>query len=312
MDVSERVLVAVVTRPRLELLGDCIDSLAASGVATGSSPFDLVVVENGGRASAVEELLSVRSIAGEVVTCTQVGIPFARNAALDLAQARGHRGLLFIDDDQRVTAEALGVLWTAIRAAPEHRLLKCMVGGPRTFQPRGGREPSATGTGGLYIPASIYSGPDGQRFLETWPSDGGTDGEFTARAVRAGARISLLAGCEVIEVVHSGRERFRRRVWSAARRRQTSLLIQHLHFDRPLTRRRRRRLLVRALRGIPAAVGAPRSDLLARVLADALTAAGLAIREYSPPYVVRLFPPDGPLRAGRPHRGGGRRQGTPR
>ena len=296
MDRSQQILIAVVTEPRFDLLGGCLSSILEATASTTGRKYSVLVVENSEQWQRTADFVAEYSNEITVIGCYRRGIPFARNAALEFAEDEGFGGVFFVDDDQEIASKTLDLLRLAVEESDWLDFFKANV-----IRDRGRRDLvrdgdiPATGTGGLFIPRAFFAGDRCERFLETWPSDGGTDTELTLRASTSGFRIRMLAQCEINERTHSGREGMLKSIWRSARRHQTWALVSHLHLGKQLSRRRRLKLFGRAVQLLPSVVTTGSSSSSAKLVANFCTAVGLAINEYSSPYVSRIFGKESPF-----------------
>ena len=108
------VAIAVATRNRPAMLKKCLGSFLALKIPDGVT-INYLIVEN-------NEILTMTSIINEFVRHLapphsaellhepELGIPFARNRALDSATARKCRWLIFVDDDETVDSQWLSNL----------------------------------------------------------------------------------------------------------------------------------------------------------------------------------------------------------
>ena len=108
------IVVAVATRNRPVMLQKCLESFLSMEVPFGIT-VDYLIVEN-------NEALTMKSIVDrfasqlayphsvELLHEPELGIPFARNRALDAAAARQSRWLIFVDDDETVDHQWLSKL----------------------------------------------------------------------------------------------------------------------------------------------------------------------------------------------------------
>lgn len=105
MNSSVYICVGVITRNRPEMIKSLLDSYRNMTIPEGAR-VDFLIVENGERASLNSIVEDFRKeINGPDVHYLleeNLGIPFARNRALDFALARGHDYLTFVDDDEVV------------------------------------------------------------------------------------------------------------------------------------------------------------------------------------------------------------------
>jgi succinoglycan biosynthesis protein ExoM len=96
------VAICVCTRRRPKMLRACLDSLIAQTPPEGWA-IALIVVENDDNpccANIVADFQKRAPYLIEYFNETEVGIPFARNAAIESVQALGSEWIAFIDDDE--------------------------------------------------------------------------------------------------------------------------------------------------------------------------------------------------------------------
>jgi glycosyltransferase involved in cell wall biosynthesis len=100
-----KICIGVVTRNRPAMLAELLDTFASMH-KPDNAEIHFIVVENndvltvGGVVDAVRAKLQPSAVT--VAVETQRGIPFARNAVLDIALNSGADYLTFVDDDERV------------------------------------------------------------------------------------------------------------------------------------------------------------------------------------------------------------------
>lgn len=108
------VAVAVATRNRAVMLGKCLESFLSMEVPLGVTVTYLIVENNG--ALTMNPIVDGFAInlahphSVELLHEPELGIPFARNRALDAAAVRKCRWLIFVDDDETVDPKWLSKL----------------------------------------------------------------------------------------------------------------------------------------------------------------------------------------------------------
>ena len=204
---SEHIAVCICTRERPQMLERIIRSYAQlhhpAGVAVS-----LVIIENDS-APACEGV--VRQLATElgieVHYCHEprLGIPCARNRALDEAQSLGASHLAFADDDEWFQPDWLLAFWRCRETLGQDAVLQGPVvsvlppGVPEYYAAfyYTGRHPTGTAlekcaTNNVLMPLDLIC-RHGLRFDESRPLAGGEDTIFFRQAYRAG--VAMLA-CE--------------------------------------------------------------------------------------------------------------------
>jgi glycosyltransferase involved in cell wall biosynthesis len=214
------------------MLRACLESLIRQRVPEDVL-LSIVVVEND-EASAckriVEELAAVAD-APPIAYAHEprLGIPIARNRALELALAQDPDWIAFIDDD-----EVAPVDWVARFAAASRMLEADVLHGPveahadasgetvvpRKRRPSGERLKTAA-TNNTLMRARLVREGAGElslRFNEAMRFSGGSDNDFFSRAVALGAVIRWVDDNIVRETVPASRQTFR---WMLERNRRT-------------------------------------------------------------------------------------------
>lgn len=198
-----KALIAVCTCLRPDLLRKCLQSLCEMEVPAGWQCLVAVIDnDNAGSAKPVfEEFAGVSTLEFLYHCENQRGIPFARNAAIDIARQHAVEALIFIDDDEWVEKTWLQQL-TSYSAAHDH---KAIISGfvvehlpqqtPTHIKNQFGRKKRSTGTrlytcatNNVLIPLALIHSMD-LRFDQSNPLAGGTDTLFFQAASEQGALI---------------------------------------------------------------------------------------------------------------------------
>jgi succinoglycan biosynthesis protein ExoM len=229
----ETVLLAIATRGRPVLLGECLRSLEHVQVPPGVA-FEVLVVDNnpGGDALPVVEVASERAqLTLSYVHVPETGIVMARNRAIEEALARGVDALAYVDDDNVLDAswleESLRVvdeLGGDVVIGPSRKLFPegTPAWFPRIFPswnrptgilPQEGYANVATTCNVLF--RSHLVGEWGLRFLEEFNLGGGEDTTFFCMARDHGAVTVWAEGAGVTETVPPSRVNLR---WFLQRR----------------------------------------------------------------------------------------------
>ncbi|MCB1498657.1 MAG: glycosyltransferase family 2 protein [Bauldia sp.] len=130
---SPHIVVAAPTCRRPKMLGDLLESFARmEPPATGSVTF--LIVDNGPDAPVADVVAAFGARSGldlRYALETEAGIPFARNRALDEAEAIGADFVAFVDDDEFVAPD-----WMLRLAAHQQAKGSHLVGGPVRLAPQ--------------------------------------------------------------------------------------------------------------------------------------------------------------------------------
>lgn len=220
-DTSAQQLVAVCicTRARPRMMRRCLKSvirqhLPGRGIA-------IVVIDNDPAASAravFAECLPSPTSSQVYAHCTEVGIPIARNAALDIALELDADCIVFIDDDEVAPPGWLEALCDAMAQSGAHALqgnvrqmpagsdLEAVVipSSPMTWE-----DDESLATNNVIFNADLVRPPLCLRFDESMRFSGGSDREFFMRAHKRGAKIVRAYGADVLEELAVGRETLR-------------------------------------------------------------------------------------------------------
>jgi GT2 family glycosyltransferase len=233
------ITVAVCTRDRAALLGDCLDSLLA---VPGAAELDVLVVDNDPPDDATRDVVTAHPGVRRVVE-RRPGLDFARNRAL--AEARG-KVVAFLDDDVIVDRGWLGGLREALGEHPGAGIVTGLVlpfeletAAQVAFERRGGfrrgvrklhwcgdSEPGnpfyPVGAGIFGAGANMVVRRDLVRALGGFdealdtgpPLPGGGDLDIFQRVARSGAPIVYEPSLLVFHRHRAGHDQLRRQYWS--------------------------------------------------------------------------------------------------
>ena len=218
---SEHIAVCICTRERPQMLERIIRSYAQlhhpAGVAVS-----LVIIENDSAPACegvVQQLAAELGI--EVHYCHEprLGIPCARNRALDEAQSLGASHLAFADDDEWFQTDWLLAFWRCRETLGQDAVLKGPVVSvlpdelPAYYaqfyyarRPATGTRLETCATNNVLIPLSFIQRHQ-LRFDEARPFAGGSDTIFFNRAVRKGMVILACQEAFIYEEVTADRGR---------------------------------------------------------------------------------------------------------
>ncbi|RIA56041.1 glycosyltransferase family 2 protein [Dichotomicrobium thermohalophilum] len=219
--VSEHMCVTVCTRERPQMLMACLRSVLPQLEASAAKT-SLVVVENDDRprnrgGGGFDLAHQHPSVHVEYRLEPELGIPFARNTAVETALALGADWIFFIDDDEEACDGWFEAHLAAIRAwdaemfrgpvkyiypddQPEWLRMPEFDGGPT------GSVVKAAYTGNLAAKACIFAGDGlGLRFSSQFRFSGGEDVDFSRRAVANGACVRWVREAIVSEVQDGNR-----------------------------------------------------------------------------------------------------------
>lgn len=204
-----RVVVTLCTRQRPRMLRDCLDSLISQRIPDDVS-LAIVVVENNESEACrgiVEELAAQPGVPRLTYAHQpHIGIPIARNRALDLALKQNPDWIAFIDDDEVAYPEwiasfahAAKMLEADVLQGPVERVdagpdagrvvRDIHIAADRKRRPTGTRLKVAA-TNNTMMRASLARADGlGLRFDESLRFTGGSDTEFFARAAKCGVVI---------------------------------------------------------------------------------------------------------------------------
>ena len=223
------IVLTICTRQRRELFRDCLASVIAEPVPDGLG-FAVVVVENDETrdcAAMVEEIGACAPFSLHYVHEPRLGIPIARNRAVEMALDLGADWIGFIDDDEQLIpgwlsamTEAIGTLDADV-VTGESR--------PRPVVPfpdwlpehiinpyETGERLHTAATNNTLVRATLFQADGlGLRFDENLRFTGGEDTDFFLRARQKGARIVWTAAAPVIETWPAHRLRLRWHLYRA-------------------------------------------------------------------------------------------------
>lgn len=229
-----RIVLAVLTRDRPQMLQSCLDAVAAMAPPPECET-TLVVIDNG---SAPDALARNRAAVGarvgvfaaRLISEPTPGIPAARNRALDAAEAADADALAFLDDDQTAQPDWLCVLtrvWSetgadAVKSGVDWRFDP--PGRHRDQFPSDFDDPSAAlresglrslATNGVLIGRRLWRDM-GLRFDERFAHCGGEDTLFFTKAAARGANLVLTRETRATERCPAAKQRsgwLLRRAW---------------------------------------------------------------------------------------------------
>lgn len=212
-----RIAVALTTRKRPEMLGQCLSSMLALKIPDAA--ISLIVVENDVKELSADIVDSFRQTIPfpiHYVLETTSGIPFARNRAIDEALKLEADWLVFIDDDETVDPD-----WLLELLASAKKYQADVVHGRVIYQypeddkwahlseknfiykhRQDGKSVHSAATNNVIINARLFK-PDGLglRFDNALKFSGGSDTDFFNRARIKGARLVYGAKAIVYETV---------------------------------------------------------------------------------------------------------------
>jgi succinoglycan biosynthesis protein ExoM len=178
-----RVVLAVCTRERPRMLARCLSSIAILHVPDDTD-LSIVVIENTREATTTTKQC-VAQHGFNYIHEPRLGIPFARNAAIDYASKSEADALLFLDDDQTVPPEWLLTMLQAWRTTGVG-IVNCVL--KWEFEESRHQKyfsAGSTGTGGCLISRPIF---EALRFDEGIGHGGGSDIAFFGAARTLGAK----------------------------------------------------------------------------------------------------------------------------
>lgn len=161
----------------------------------------------------VSDASSASEVAIEYYLQREIGIPFARNMAIDIALQKSADWLGFIDDDERVDPNWLTAMMDAARRFDADVLTGPVAFTYETSRPhwydgdvetprRTGDRLKTAATNNTLIRRSVIAGDGlGLRFQEERRFSGGEDTDFFYRAVDGGASLRWVAEAVVYEKV---------------------------------------------------------------------------------------------------------------
>ncbi|MDV7142728.1 glycosyltransferase [Tropicimonas sp. TH_r6] len=216
--MGDRIVVATVTRNRPVMLGRLLDSLARI-TPPEDTELDFIVVENAETLSLAPPAATLPGPL-HLLNEPELGIPFARNRALDSALEMGADWLVFVDDDETVRPDWLAELHAgAVRAgadlaagpvvpvAPDGALTRSeqamMDYYTRMAEERQTRMAAQMAPRDLptnnWICRLAAAREVGLRFDEALRMTGGSDTRLSRQAVEAGLRTGWIAAAVVEE-----------------------------------------------------------------------------------------------------------------
>ncbi len=222
--MGDRIVVATVTRNRPVMLGRLLHSLARINAPMGTE-LTFLVVENAAELSLAPPDVALPGPL-HLLNEPELGIPFARNRALDTALELGADWLVFVDDDETVRPDWLAELHAGaagggidlaagpvVPVAPEGKLTggeQAMMG----YYERMAEERQAR-MSGQALPRDLPTNnwicrlssarTAGLRFDEALRMTGGSDTRFSRQAVEAGLKTGWIATAIVEEEMPSAR-----------------------------------------------------------------------------------------------------------
>lgn len=242
INTERSVAVCVCTRSRPQLLRACLNSLIAQKPPAGWQ-VSLLVVENDSAARSEAIYAEARTRASwlfamEYVLETEIGIPFARNRALDSVSAMKTDWIAFIDDDEVAEADWLA----AMCAAAERSGIDGVQGPVRRVYPDEApdwlrREPLRVLPSGAPLDSVATGNVMFRRILadrvgcfDTWfRFSGGEDRDFFFRAIDSGAHIIWEQSAVVSTTLVPSRMTLR---WQLAHSFRTALMSNQIRLRR--------------------------------------------------------------------------------
>ncbi len=223
------IVLTICTRQRHEMFRDCLASVIAEPIPD-SLAFAVVVVENDETrdcATIVEEIGACAPFLLHYVHEPRLGIPIARNRAVETALDLGAEWIGFIDDDEQLKPGWLSAMTEAIGTLDADVVqgeVRARPGGPSPdWLPEHISNPYETGkrliyaaTNNTLVRAALFRADGlGLRFDENLRFTGGSDTDFFLRARQKGARIVWTAAAPVIETWPAHRLRLRWHLYRA-------------------------------------------------------------------------------------------------
>ncbi len=223
----QKLVFAVCTRNRPELLKRCIATVMHLDIPVGCT-VEVAIIDNSETATMRENNSNIletlpKTLPSTILHESRLGIPFARNRALDHALATNADALVFLDDDQTVPhdwlttvmavaqEESADVVKTGVTfvfegdmTLAEHftRHNECI---PRPVRVRGVRYIS---TNGVWISAGLYR-DTGLRFDDRLGFLGCDDTAFFLEAYRRGANMVVTSEVYAQEIVLGDKQNLR-------------------------------------------------------------------------------------------------------
>ena len=221
------LVIAICTRNRPVMLADCLSSVAALHTPS-QGDLAIVVVDN---SEARNMRLSNQRTADTafenraftILYEDQLGIPFARNRAVEFAVERGAEALVFLDDDQTVPPDWLEVMASVWREegadAVKSSVCWRFEGEGRYREYFESREPE-TGpdgrlrdialfaTNGVLIDRKVFA-EWGLRFDPSYGLMGGSDGDYSFRSHANGGKHVMTSETQACEFCPASKQTLR-------------------------------------------------------------------------------------------------------
>ena len=203
------------------MLRACLDSLIAQVPPEGWA-IALIVVENDDGPRCFDIVAEVKKSAPysvEYVNETELGIPFARNAAIEASRALGAEWVAFIDDDEvaepdwlvrlcgRAQQDGVDVIQGPIRYEYPPGTPDWLLRWPLMRRENGQVLRTAATNNVMFRRTLTEEVGLGLRFDPSFRFTGGSDGDFFTRATQRGARIVWEQSAAVSETVPQSRLR---------------------------------------------------------------------------------------------------------
>ena len=213
------IVVCVCTLDRPEGLGRCLRSILRQDLPKHAGNLHIVVADNSTHARERDAMLALKADGAAITYVHEPirGIPYARNAALRVANDLRPVWIAFIDDDEVASPGWLArmlEIGESKRVDVVHGECLTMDGADIENVAAAWRVPSAVGpvksvrkaaTNNVLLRGWLVSRPVALRF-DTGMHFGGSDGEFFMRAVDRGAAIVHTREAPVFEERHAERE----------------------------------------------------------------------------------------------------------
>jgi succinoglycan biosynthesis protein ExoM len=203
------------------MLRACLDSLVAQVPPEGWA-IALIVVENDDGPRCFDIVAEVKKSAPysvEYVNETELGIPFARNAAIEASRALGAEWVAFIDDDEvaepdwlvrlceRAEQDGVDVIQGPLRYEYPPGTPDWLPRRPLMRRENGQVLRTAATNNVMFRRTLTEEAGLGLRFDPSFRFTGGSDGDFFTRATQRGARIVWEQSAVVSEIVPQSRLR---------------------------------------------------------------------------------------------------------
>jgi succinoglycan biosynthesis protein ExoM len=259
--VQPRILIAVCTCQREAQLAICLNSIVRQALPLDWT-VELLVVENGAAGNALSIVNEARKTAAFEILYEQealLGIPFARNRALEIANSRDCDWMIFIDDDEIADDDWLLNYAGALKNYPADvihgkviyqfpasdnwaHLLERNASNDKRID---GKVVHSAATNNVMFSARLFASNQMALSFDTaLRFSGGSDTEFFNRARRAGAKIVYSAKPVVYETVPMERCTLKRLMQRDARVTAAAVYIDALHYGKS------RAVLKHAKRGV--------------------------------------------------------------